>query len=79
MTLTPALKLLVIALAAVFGLLDEFWMEAQSDLVEGLGLNGHIYALVSLVLSKVSLGLLALLAYLGLKAPTLEKPPKDVE
>jgi hypothetical protein len=75
MTLTPALKFLIIVVAATVGLLSEFWLEAEPDLISELGLSDGVYSIVNRLLSKLDLGMSALLIYLGLRAPTLEKPP----
>jgi len=76
MTLTPTLKFIVIAFAVAFALLSETWVEIDAD-VEALGMGDAAYSIVSTVLGKLDLLGSALLAYLGLRAPTLEKEPVE--
>ena len=77
MTLTPAMKFLIIAFAFTIGVSAEFWTAIDDDLA-ALGMSEPLYNIVAMLLGKLSLASLALVTYLGLRAPTLEKPPSSV-
>ena len=74
MTLTPLLKLIVIAWALLSSMFVLAWTGIQGDLL-AIGLNEHVYAIVLTVAVIVDKAAVALLGYLGLKAPTVEDSP----
>lgn len=75
MTLTPRLKFLVIAWAFVTSVFVLAWTGIQLDAL-AIGLNEHVYAIVLTIAVIVDKSAVALLGYLGLRAPTIEdKPP----
>lgn len=75
MTLSPGIKFAIIAYAFVVGMAVLAWTGIQAD-ATAIGLNEHVYNIVSTVLGVLSAGATGLLGYLGLKAPTLDKEGK---
>ena len=72
MTLTPTLKFIVIATAFVAQLITLAWTGIKVDAL-ALNLNEHVYNIVLTVTTLFNAGMMAMLAYLGLKAPVLPK------
>jgi hypothetical protein len=77
MQLTPILKFAVIAFAFVISMATLAWNGIQSDLL-AIGMRQEVHNIVATVLGVLSTGSVGLLAYLGLKAPTIgESVTKD--
>ena len=69
MTLTPTLKFLILAAAGLVEGSALVWTGIKIDLL-ALDFNENAYNIVLTVITTASVGMTALLAYLGLRAPT---------
>ena len=76
MTLTPMLKFILIAAVFLVNVLMWIWQGIQVDAL-AVGMDVHVYNIVSVVISGLVTAGSTLLAYLGLRAPTAEKDPGD--
>jgi hypothetical protein len=74
MVLTPFLKFVLIAFVFSVNVMLWIWTGVQADAF-ALGLNEHVYNIVNVVISGMVTAGSALLAYVGLRAPTL--PPRE--
>ncbi len=68
MTLTPALKTIVITLASFITVLLWIWVGIKIDAL-ALGLNEHVYNIGFVIITSFNTGGVGLLVYLGLRAP----------
>lgn len=69
MTLTPAMKFAVIAVAFTINLLILIWTGIKVDAL-AMDMNEHAYNIVLTIITILNTGATGLLVYLGLKAPT---------
>lgn len=76
MTLTPMMKFAIISFATLISLASWIWVGVQTDAL-AVGLNTHVYNIVAIVIAGFMQLSTILLAFLGLKAPTL--PPNQEE
>lgn len=76
MTLTPALKAILIGAAFLVQLTLIAWTAIKIDVL-ALGLQEEWFNIGLTVLTTLSAGATALLGYLGLRAPTLPVSQKD--
>ena len=72
MTLTPALKFAIIAFAFAVNLLLLTWTAIKIDVLS-LGMREEVFNIGLTVFTTLNAGAGALLAYLGLKAPTMKE------
>lgn len=72
MTLTPLQKFLIIAFAFTVNVALLVWTGIKIDVL-ALGMREEVFNIGLTLLTTVNAGAGALLVYLGLKAPTIEK------
>ena len=71
MALTPTTKFLILAFAGLVQGAALIWTGIKIDLL-ALDFNENAYNIVLTIITTASVGMTALLAYLGLRAPTKE-------
>jgi len=76
MSLTPLQKFLLLVAAGLIAGFNLFWVDIESDML-ALGLNEHVFNIVEKLLKVLSSGAVALLALLGLRAPTKGEGDED--
>jgi hypothetical protein len=77
MTLTPTIKFILIAAAFTVNMALLVWTGIKIDVL-ALGMKQEVFNIGLTVLTIMNAGTGALLVYLGLKAPTVEKEPPAV-
>lgn len=78
MQLTPLLKFIIIAVSFAVQMAVLSWTGIQADLLT-LGMRPELYNIVATVLGVFSTGTVGLLAYLGLKSPTIGEEVRKTE
>lgn len=74
--MSPNVKVGIIAYAFIINSLVVIWTGIQLN-VSNLGLSLDVYNIVLTIVTTLNLGASGLLAYLGLKAPTVGKGEPD--
>ena len=75
MTLTPTLKFALIAIAFTINIALLAWTNIETEAI-ALGMREEVFSIGVKVLTTLNAGGGALLVYLGIKAPTIEKPDR---